>query len=147
MTTRNYGREPEMVLVDTSAIIDYLREDDNEAALAFQYILENNIPFGINSLIYQEVLQGVKTEKDFIKLKKYLETQKFYSLKDEKESYASAAKIYFRCRKKGITIGSTIDCLIAQTAIENNLFLLHNDSDFDRITEVAELKMFRIAAI
>ena len=92
------------------------------------------------------MLQGVKTEKDFIKLKKYLETQKFYFLKDEKESYASAAKIYFRCRKKGFTVGSTIDCLIAQTAIENNLFLLHNDSDFDRITEVAELKMFRIAA-
>jgi predicted nucleic acid-binding protein len=135
-----------MVLVDTSAIIDYLRENDNEAALAFQYILDNNIPFGINSLIYQEVLQGVKTEKDFVKLKKYLETQIFYSLKDEKESYASAAKIYFQCRKKGITIGSTIDCLIAQTAIENNLFLLHNDSDFDRISKVAELKMFRIAA-
>ena len=135
-----------MVLVDTSAIIDYLRENDSEAALALQYILENNIPFGINSLIYQEVLQGVKTEKDFIKVKKYLETQKFYSLKDEKESYASAAKIYFQCRKKGTTIGSTIDCLIAQTAIENNLFLLQNDPDFDRISEVAELKMFRIAA-
>jgi predicted nucleic acid-binding protein len=135
-----------MVLVDTSAIIDYLRENDSEAALALQYILDNNISFGINSLIYQEVLQGVKTEKDFIRLKKYLETQKFYSLKDEKESYASAAKIYFRCRKKGITIGSTIDCLIAQTAMENNLFLLQNDSDFDRISEVAELKMFRIAA-
>jgi len=135
-----------MVLVDTSAIIDYLRDNDNEAALAFQYILDNNIPFGINSLIYQEVLQGVRTEKYFMKVKKYLETQKFYSLKDEKESYASAAKIYFQCRKKGITIGSSIDCLIAQTAIENNLFLLYNDSDFDRIAEVAELKMFRIAA-
>ena len=145
--TRNYGRAPEMVLVDTSAIIDYLRENDSEAAHAVQYILDNNIPFGINSLIYQEVLQGVKTEKYFIRLKKYLETQIFYSLKDEKESYASAAMIYFRCRKKGITIGSTIDCLIAQAAIENNLFLLHNDSDFDRISEVADLKIFRVASI
>ena len=133
-----------MVLVDTSVLISYLQGNENNAVLKFQYIIDNNIPFGINSLIYQEVLQGVKTEKDFDKTKRYLDTQRFYSLKDEKESYASAAKIYFRCRKKGLTIGSTIDCLIAQTAIENNLFLLHNDSDFDDIAKVVDLKIFKL---
>jgi predicted nucleic acid-binding protein len=34
------------------------------------------------------------------------------------------------CRNAGITIPSTIDLLIAQTAIEHSLFLLHNDKDF-----------------
>jgi len=67
-----------------------------------------------------------------------------YELKDKRESYASAAKIYFRCRKKGVTINSTIDCLIAQTAIENNSYLLQNDSDFDNIARVADLKMFSL---
>jgi predicted nucleic acid-binding protein len=133
-----------VVLVDTSVLISYLQGNENNAVLKFQYIIDNNIPFGINSLIYQEVLQGVKTEKDFDKTKRYLDTQRFYSLKDEKESYASAAKIYFRCRKKGLTIGSTIDCLIAQTAIENNLLLLHNDSDFDNIAKIADLKIFNL---
>ncbi|MFH1702840.1 MAG: PIN domain nuclease [Nitrospirota bacterium] len=133
-----------MVLVDTSVMIGYLQGKENDAVLRFQYILDNNIPFGINYSIYQEVLQGVKTEKDFDKVKKYLDTQRFYSLKKEKESYASAAKIYFKCRKKGITISSTIDCLIAQTAIENNLFLLHNDSDFDDIAKVVDLKIFKL---
>ena len=133
-----------MVLVDTSVMVGYLQGKENDAVLTFQYILDNNIPFGINYSIYQEVLQGVKTEKDFDKVKKYLDTQRFYSLKDEKESYASAAKIYFKCRKKGITISSTIDCLIAQTAIENNLFLLHNDSDFDDIAKVVDLKIFKL---
>lgn len=133
-----------MVLVDTSVMIGYLQGEENNAILRFQYILENNIPFGINSLIYQEVLQGVKTEKDFDKTKKYLDTQRFYSLKDEKESYASAAKIYFRCKKKGLTINSTIDCLIAQTAIEHDLYLLHNDSDFDKISKIVPLKIFNL---
>ena len=133
-----------MVLVDTSVLISYLQGNENNAVLKFQYIIDNNIPFGINSLIYQEVLQGVKTEKDFDKTKRYLDTQRFYSLKYEKESYASAAKIYFRCRKKGLTIGSTIDCLIAQTAIENDLLLLHNDSDFDNIAKIADLKIFNL---
>jgi predicted nucleic acid-binding protein len=125
-------------------MIGYLQGKENDAVLRFQYILDNNIPFGINYSIYQEVLQGVKTEKDFDKVKKYLDTQRFYSLKKEKESYATAAKIYFKCRKKGITISSTIDCLIAQTAIENNLFLLHNDSDFDDIAKVVDLKIFKL---
>ena len=133
-----------MVLVDTSVMIGYLQGKENDAVLRFQYILDNNIPFGINSLIYQEVLQGVRTEKDFDKTKKYLDTQRFYLLKDEKESYASAAKIYFRCRKKGLRIGSTIDCLIAQTAIENDLLILHNDSDFDNIVKIADLKIFNL---
>jgi predicted nucleic acid-binding protein len=133
-----------VVLVDTSVLIGYLQGDENNAVLRFQYIIDNNIPFGINSLIYQEVLQGVKTEKDFDKTKRHLDTQRFYSLKDEKESYASAAKIYFRCRKKGLTIGSTIDCLIAQTAIENNLLLLHNYSDFDNIAKISDLKIFNL---
>jgi len=133
-----------LILVDTSVLIDYLTGKENDAVHKLQFILDNSIPFGISSLIYQEILQGVRTEKDFNEVKKYLDTQRFYSLKEEKESYASAARIYFKCRKKGITINNTIDCLIAQTAIENNLYLLHNDSDFDNISKVVNLKMFSL---
>ena len=133
-----------MVLVDTSVLIGYLKGDENESLKRFQYVLDNNIPFGINSLIYQEVLQGVKSEKNFIGVKKYLDTMRFYGLKDQKESFAAAARIYYNCRRRGITINSTIDCLIAQTALENTLFLLHNDSDFERLARVVELKSFQI---
>ena len=41
-----------------------------------------------------------------------------------------------------MTVGSSVDCLIAQTAIEHRLHLLHNDSDFDRIAEFSTLKTF-----
>jgi len=133
-----------VILVDTSVMIDYLNGSDNPAVEMFQYILGNAVPFGINSFIYQEVLQGVKTEKVFLEVKKYLDTQRFYHLKDPRESFADAARIYFRCRKKGITINSTMDCLIARTAMENNLFLLHNDSDFDKMAGVVPLKIFRL---
>ena len=131
-----------MILVDTSILIDHLRGIENGPARKFQYVLDRNLPFGINSFVYQEVLQGVKSERDFQTVKRYLDTQRFYGLKDEKESYAAAAQIYLKCRKKGITVYSTIDCLIAQTAIENNLLLLHNDSDFDRMRKVIGLKIF-----
>ena len=68
--------------------------------------------------------------------------QRFFNPKDEVASYEQAANIYFLCRKKGVPIRSTIDCLIAQTAIERDLYLLHNDKDFDRISSVTDLKIY-----
>ena len=44
--------------------------------------------------------------------------------------------MFFDCRRKGITIRSTVDLLISQIAIENNLYLLHDDTDYTRIAEV-----------
>jgi predicted nucleic acid-binding protein len=131
-----------MVLVDTSVLIDYLRGRESGATRRFQDLLDRHIPYGINSFIYLEVLQGVRTVNDFAQVKTYLDTQRFFRLLDEKESYAAAASIYFKCRKNGITINSTVDCLIAQTAIENNLLLLHNDADFVKMRKVVDLKFF-----
>jgi predicted nucleic acid-binding protein len=34
--------------------------------------------------------------------------------------------------------------LIAQTAIENDVYLLHSDADFDRISSVVNLKVFTL---
>jgi hypothetical protein len=51
--------------------------------------------------------------------------------------------MYLKLRKKGVTV-STIDCLIAMVAIENDLFLLHNDVDFTRISRYFPLKIWKI---
>lgn len=125
-----------MYLVDTSVWIDYLRDKDNLPVQYFAKILEDKIPLGITSHIYQEIVQGAISKKDFEMLSEYLITQHFFHPKDQIETYQAAAKIYFDCRCKGITIRSTIDCLIAQIAIEHNLILLHNDQDFLRINKV-----------
>ena len=131
-----------MILVDTSVLVHFFKGVDTESSRKFRIVLQRGIPFGINSLIFQEVLQGAGSEKEYLTLKKYLETQRFYHLREPIESFAKAAKIYLDCRKKGITIRSTIDCLIAQTALENDLLLLHEDSDFDLMAKVIPLKFF-----
>lgn len=125
-----------MVLVDTSVLISFFKGIENEKTAKFENIILNNIPFGINSFIYQEVLQGASSEKEFNKLKEFLGSQKFYRLSSEKNSFEEASKIYFLCRKNGITIRSTIDTIIAQTALENELFLLHDDKDFDNMSKI-----------
>ncbi|MFU8789259.1 MAG: PIN domain-containing protein [Methylobacter sp.] len=49
----------------------------------------------------------------------------------------------FPARRQGITIRSTIDCLIAQIAIEHDLILLHSDKDFLQLTKTApQLKLY-----
>jgi predicted nucleic acid-binding protein len=132
-----------MILVDTSVLIDYLKGIDNKSARALDEILENGMPYGINDFIYQEILQGSRTVKEFQKLKEYLETITFYSLNCGKESFEKAAYLNFICKRAGVTIRSTIDLLIAETAIENDLFLLHNDKDFNNMSKIIpELKIY-----
>jgi hypothetical protein len=133
-----------MILVDTSVLIDYLKGIENKGTEQFEEILEKKIPFGINNFIYIELLQGSKAEKDYKTLKKYLDSQVFYDLKNGRESYAEVAKMYLRLRQEGSTVSSTIDCLIARVAMENDLFLLHNDSDFDKVCNYFPLKTWEI---
>jgi len=132
-----------MILVDTSVLIDYLNGTENAAVEKFHQVIADNVPFGINVFIYQEILQGASAPPDFRRLKKHLDTQTFYELLQGRESYAEAAKIYFDCHRAGYTISGMIDCLVAQTALENDVFLLHNDQDYDRIAEVRKrLKVY-----
>ncbi len=133
-----------MILVDTSVLIDYFKGVRNKGTEKFGQVIDRKIPFGINNFVYLEVLQGAKTDKDFRLLKKYLDTQKFYDLKNAHESYAEAARMYLKLRKKGVTVKSTMDCLVARIAIENGLFLLHNDKDFTRISKHFPLKIWDV---
>ena len=69
-------------------------------------------------------------------------TQRFYHLQDPVVGYEEAAQLYYRCRRTGVNVRSTIDCLIAHVAIEPYLYLLHDDRDFDHMGRVLpELKL------
>ena len=132
-----------MILIDTSVLVDYFKGIESRPAKLFDELMENGIPYGINDFVYQELLQGSRTIDEFNTLKEYLETIPFYDLQYGKESYEKAAFLHFQCRRNGITIRSTIDLLIAEIAIENNLLLLHNDEDFDNIRKVIkELRIY-----
>ena len=131
-----------MILVDSSVLIDFLEGRENSLVSRFIDVLDRGIPFGISPITILEVLQGAATEKDYSTLRDYLGSQTVYGLEGGLESYARAAKIFFDLRRKGMSVRSSMDCLIAQTAIEHGLHLLHNDSDFDRIAKVSSLKVF-----
>jgi len=120
-----------MILVDTSVLVGFFKGDTGGKISIFKEILSRDIPFGISAYTYQEVLQGAKDEAELQTLKDYLSTQQIYFLEQETATYEKAAGLYFNLRRRGITPRSTLDMLIALTAIENNLALLHDDRDFD----------------
>lgn len=132
-----------MYLIDTSVWIDYFRGKENQATRYFIDILDKKLSFGISGHIYQEILQGAKSTIDFDKLTEYLSTQYFFHPTDAIITYQCAAQLYFSCRSVGLTPRSSINCLIAQIAIEHNLILLHNDKDYELIKQVApQLTLF-----
>jgi predicted nucleic acid-binding protein len=131
-----------MILVDTSVLIDFLGQRKLPTAAIFRGVMNHGLPYGITSMIYQEVLQGAKNDMEFARLKKYLGAQRFYHPRNVKATYEEAARIYFLCRRQGLTIRSPIDCLIARIALENNLFLFHNDNDYEVISRLMPLKFF-----
>lgn len=125
-----------MVLVDTSVWLDYLRGNRTASVRKLDDLLERGLPIGITSLIYQEVLQGADSEASLARLGAYFGTQRFFHPVDPVVSHAEAARLYARCRWVGVTLRSTVDCLIAQVAIEHRLEVLHSDRDFDSLARV-----------
>ncbi len=114
-----------------------MRDVEDDVTLRFAEISERGYPFGITSLIYQEVLQGAASETKLDYLAEYMGSQTFYHPRDSVGSYLEAARMYFDCRRAGITIRSSTDCLVARIAIEHGLMLLHDDRDFEKMAGVA----------
>jgi len=130
-----------MYLVDTSVWIDYIKGVDCAHVTFLDSLLQTPANIGISDLIYMEIIQGAQNQQNFDRLSNYFSLQQFYCFQDSQKSHQQAAKIYFNCRRKGITVRSTVDCLIAQCAIENKLTLFHHDRDFKQMgTVVSQLK-------
>ncbi len=46
----------------------------------------------------------------------------------------------------GVTVRSSVDCVIAACAVRNNLDLLHCDRDFDQLTRIAPLRSINLSS-
>ena len=130
------------ILVDTSVWVDFFNGIDSPGAGSLHKMIAAEDPVCISDVILAETLQGFRNNEEFESAKTHLLHFRIYILQSP-EGYVRAAQLYRTCRKEGITIRKTIDCLIAQTALDHGLFLLHQDSDFDRITTVSGLRVYR----
>ncbi len=127
-----------MIVVDTSVWIDYFNGNDTPEA----EILDDSLgrsAVAIGDLIVLEILQGFRSDKDYVIAKKYLASLHQYNMLTP-ELAITGAENYRKLRKKGITIRKTADVIIASFCIENNLSLLFSDRDFIPFTEHLKLR-------
>ncbi|MBC8385733.1 MAG: PIN domain-containing protein [Candidatus Cloacimonetes bacterium] len=118
-----------MVVIDTSVWIDYFHNVLNEKTILMERILLSDKQIIIPAVIYVEILQGIKSDKDFKVIKSILDEFVFFPLSD-KTIFLKSIEIFRKCRNSGYTIRKTIDCLIASIVLINNFEFLHNDRDF-----------------
>jgi predicted nucleic acid-binding protein len=132
-----------LILIDTSAFIEFLNKTGSPFDREIESLISKDKETSVADIVLTEVLQGIKNDKDYAEVKKSLLSFPVYSLKGV-DSFIAAADLYRKCRKKGLTIRNTIDLLIAQIAIENDLILLHNDKDFDTLADMCNLRIYRL---
>jgi predicted nucleic acid-binding protein len=118
-----------VILVDSSVWIDWLRGAETEA-VRFVRARQDTEELALTSMIYLEVLQGIRLEAHFLKTRDVLGAQLMVDVANGLDSYAAAASLYRRARQQGRTIRRSTDCLIAAIAIEQGALLVHNDRDF-----------------
>ena len=130
-----------MILIDASAFIEFLNRTGSREDILIEQLILNNEDIVLADITLTEILQGIKTDREYREVKASLLTFPILSLKSP-DSYIAAADLFRKCRKRGLTIRSTVDLLISQIALEYGATLLHNDRDFEAIAQVCDIRTY-----
>ena len=132
-----------MILVDSSVWIGLFRGDNTPQTRLIISMLQNgDEELALADIILLEVLQGFRSEKQAQSALRSVEGLPCFTL-GGKPLAVLAASNYRMLRKKGVTVRSTIDCLIATFCVENDFPLLHSDRDFDPFGRHLGLRMVK----
>ncbi len=116
------------VIVDTSVWSLALRRNTPDASIVNQLrvlIAEDEV--SIFGAIRQEILSGLRTAEQFVRLRDY--PLAFPDLTLTHDDYETAAEFFNTCRRNGIQ-GSNTDFLICAVAHRRNDFIFTPDRDF-----------------
>jgi len=127
-----------MIIVDTSVWIDYFNGAINKEADLLDVALERE-DVAIGDLIFLEILQGFRTDKDYKQAHKTLLELEQYEMFGH-SMVEKCAYNYRSLRKRGITIRKTADVIIATFCIEKQIPLLFTDRDFLPFVEYLRLQ-------
>ena len=129
-----------LIIPDTSAWIPFFGKGQGGVAEKLARLIDVEADVCVCGPTLMETLQGIRFDEQHRKIAGIL--GHFQYLETSEETFKQAAQIYRTCRAKGITIRSSMDSLIAATALHHDAFILHNDRDFDGIAKHFPLKFF-----
>lgn len=131
-----------LVLVDTSIWVHLLGR-----ARLFQLRKDDWCQIVTCLPVIQEVFQGLREiprkaelEESFLSLPRVADPMSL-------DYVLEAASLYRAGRKRGLTIRSSVDCLIAAIALKHKLRVWHHDRDFVSIAKYTALETFTGATL
>ena len=131
-----------MIVVDTSVWIEFFKGTGSSFDRHFTELIRVDAPIALTEAIYCEVLQGIRDDAVHARVREILQAFPVLLL-DGLRSADRAVALYRACRRRGFTIRSTVDCLIAAVCLDAGAELFHHDRDFDVLAKVADLKLYR----
>ena len=124
-----------MILVDTSVWIQML------AGRPGYDMREEDLPlFATCPPVLQEIVQGLRPGAESETFRRAFLAIPVLGDPLPLSTFLAAADIYRQGRRKGITIRSSVDCLIAAIAIEQKVPVWHRDRDFAAIARFTALE-------
>jgi predicted nucleic acid-binding protein len=128
-----------VILIDTSAWIEYFRATGSAAAIEVRRLLaEEADQVAMCEPVAMEILSGVSDDATHAKLERLVNGLPSLGV-DNTVDFRAAARIYRAARRSGQTIRSINDCLIAALAIRHGVRFVHRDADFDVIAAMTIL--------
>ena len=125
-----------MYLVDTSAWVRHFSRTDHFDMRAICPPEERVMCLPV----YQEILQGIREEMAYRRIRAILDAATWVEDPLGPEVYTHAVDLYRSARRQGLTIRSSIDCLIAACAIRHDLTVLHYGRDYPALARISLLK-------
>jgi len=129
-----------VILVDSSVWIEFFRRDsdlDLEASLDLEEVV-TCLP------VIQEVLQGFDDQRTYLLAREAMFAFPVVESPLSDEVHLQAVDLYRAARRAGLTVRSSVDCLIGACALRNSLTVAHHDRDFDALAKVSPLEVRRI---
>jgi len=130
------------VLVDTSAWVDFLNGFPSPVADALAELLEGDDDVCTCGIVVAEVFQGLRRDEGRDAIRRSFEDLIFLEPPGI-GLYLRAAELYRALRKRGKTVRSTVDCIIAVIAEDSGSALLAHDRDMDAILDSGLLRVAR----
>lgn len=90
--------------------------------------------------VLQEVLAGFDDERAFQVARDAMRAFPIVEAPLGMAVFEEAVALYRLARRTGVTVRSSVDCVIAVCAIRNHLTVLHHDRDFDQLARVTPLR-------
>lgn len=124
-----------MILVDTSIWIEIFRKKSSiriESVVEFEEIV-TCLP------VIQEVLQGFREERAYRIARDAMIALPIVESPMEESLFIEAAGLYRSARRQGLTIRSSVHCLIAACALRHDMPVFHKDRDYDILARISPL--------